>query len=61
MNFNSFVNHRFLNQMPPGARQQIDTTEAGWELNWGAVETGRREPESRPQGEHSGGLVKLRR
>lgn len=47
--------------MPPGARQQIDTTEAGWELNWGAVETGRREPESRPQGEHSGGLVKLRR
>lgn len=33
---NSVVSQGLENQMPPGARQQIDGSEGGWDLNWGS-------------------------
>lgn len=30
---NSVVSQGLENQMPPGARQQIDGSEGGWDLN----------------------------
>lgn len=39
-----FVSHWLQNQMPLGARQRTDMSEAGWELNQGRAETGKPEP-----------------